>query len=138
VTNGLGSFFGASAITFTVPVSPFGTYPVYGVGQTSQGSPLASFHLVPALSIVPTSGHASAPATVSGTGFGANEVVHVLFNCAANPCAGTPLGTAVANTAGSFSGLSVTIPATATLGGHTVGGIGATTGAVATTVLTVN
>jgi hypothetical protein len=48
-TNGLGTFTGASAITFVVPVSPKGTYRVYATGATSRARAYSTFELLPSL-----------------------------------------------------------------------------------------
>lgn len=133
-TNSVGSFSGASAITFTVPLSPTGTYKVYAVGQTSKGSAFSTFTITPTLSIAPTSGAHGSHATVTGQGYGANETVTVKWNCSSKTCSSTTvLGTATTNANGDFSNLSVTIPATATIGTYKIGGVGKKSGAFAAT-----
>ena len=127
-TNNVGSI---TSLTFTVPFSPTGTYYVYSVGQKSKAAAVSAFTLTPALSITPASGAHGSHASVVGTGFGAKETVTVKWDCASAACASTTvLGTAQANANGDL-GLGVTIPATATVGMHTSGAKGGTSGAFA-------
>ncbi len=75
-----------------------------------------------------------ATATITGLGFGAAEPVVVTWDCGSPGCiSSTVLGSATATANGVFNNLSVTIPTTATLGAHTIGGKGATSGAFAAT-----
>jgi hypothetical protein len=48
-TNGLGTFTGATAITFAVPKGPKGTYRVYATGTTSRARAYSTFKLLPSL-----------------------------------------------------------------------------------------
>jgi hypothetical protein len=140
-TDGVGTFAGSSAITFTVPMSPFGSYKVYGVGQGGHGITSATFDLTPSLILTPTSGHAGSTTTVAGTGYGVGETVRIIFNCTKSTCAsppGTLLASTTASAQGDFSGVSATIPVTATVGTHTMGAIGLTSHAFGKTSFTVN
>lgn len=135
--NSLGSFAGASALAFTVPMSPTGSYPIVSVGQVSGSVVTSTFSLVPSLSITPKRGAHGSVATVAGKGYRAAEPVTVKWNCASATCASkTILGTATTNANGDFSGLSVTIPTTATIGTYYVGGRGSS-GTFARTTFTV-
>lgn len=131
-----GTFSGASAITFTVPLSPTGTYEVVAVGQRSHAVAVSAFHLLPALYATPTSGAHGSQATVIGTGFKANDMVSVKWDCATATCTSSvALGSQQANASGDVA-LKVTIPAAA-VGVHALGGIGSPSGAFATTTYTV-
>ncbi len=125
----------SGAIGFHVPTYPTGIYRVYLVGQTSHAVAYTSFKIVPSLTISPASGARGSKATVSGRGYGAHESVKVRWNCGSSSCSNTTvLATATTNGSGSFSGLSVTIPKTATVGTtYPVGGKGVTSGAFACT-----
>jgi hypothetical protein len=48
-TNGLGTFIGATAITFTVPMGPKGTDRVYATGAPSRARTYSTFELLPSL-----------------------------------------------------------------------------------------
>ncbi len=90
------------------------------------------------LTIAPSTAPAGSAARVSGTGFASNEKVTVKWNCAANPCQGsTVLATFTTNSSGAFNNLSVTIPAGAHLGGHSLASIGSKSGGLATAGFTV-
>src|SRR5207244_3771732 len=87
-----------------------------------------------ALSSTPPSGYAATTASLSGHGFGPGESVSVWWACSTPPCGTSPLlGTATTDATGSFSGLSVTIPTTATVGTRYLGALGASSGASAAT-----
>ena len=129
--NGLGT---SGAITFTVPKAPAGTYTLYAVGQASGATVKVLFKVKPSLTITPTSGTQSSTATLSGTGYGANETVKVKWNCATSACTSTTvLGTATTDANGNFS-LPVTIPAGQTVGTtHSIGAKGVTSNIFAVT-----
>jgi 5-hydroxyisourate hydrolase-like protein (transthyretin family) len=69
----------------------------------------------------------------AGTGFGANEAVSLRWNAAG----GAVLGTAATDASGSFSAATVTIPATATIGGHAIVAVGSSSGRQAAASFTV-
>lgn len=48
-TNVLGTFAGGTAITFTAPLSPTGSYAVYTVGQSSKAVAVSVYKIVPVL-----------------------------------------------------------------------------------------
>lgn len=139
-TNSLGSFGlapTAAGITFTVPLSPTGQYPVYALGQSSQGLARATFTLRPHLSVMPTSAPAGSTVTVSGAGYGANETVTLRWNCATAGCSSTTvLATPSTDGNGVFT-LSVRVPSSAHTGAHALGGTGGVSDVFAATTLTV-
>lgn len=127
-------------LTFHAPSSPAGSYKIYVVGQTSHTVAVTTLRIMPTLSVSPTSGHAGAAVLVAGTGYAANETVQIIFDCATSTCAVPPgliLGTPQTNTSGDFTNIMVTVPTTATLGTHSIGGIGLVSHAFATTGFTV-
>ncbi len=133
-TNNVGSI---TSLTFTVPFSPTGTYYVYTVGQQSKAAAVSAFALTPALSITPAAGAHGSHATIVGSGFGAKETVTVKWDCASATCtSATVLGAAQANANGDL-GLGVTLPASTTVGIHTIGAKGGTSGAFASTAYNV-
>ena len=79
------------------------------------------FHIVPTLSVQPISVTAGSPVTVIGTGYGAVESVQLTFPWPPDICL---LGTRTTTSAGSFTGLAVTIPPTATVGTYQLSGTG--------------
>lgn len=118
-------------------MSPTGSYPIVSVGQASGSVATSTFSLAPSLSITPNRGAHGSTATLAGKGYRAAETVTVKWNCATATCASkTILGTATTNANGNFSGLSVTIPTTATLGTYYIGGRGSS-GTFAKTTFTV-
>lgn len=132
-TTALGTFTGASAISVTVPLSPTGTYYIAAVGQTRRAIAYSAFTIIPALGIVPTSGAHGSAATVSASGFKANDTVTVYWDCSAASCGSTTvLGSKLASASGDVS-VGVTIPATATVGLHTLGAKGSSSAFAATT-----
>lgn len=128
---------GTSTINFTVPSSTNGNYNVYLVGQSSGIVSSSIFTLgvsKPSLHISPTSGARGSSATVTGTGFGANEIVTIKLNCTSSTCTSKiVLGTVKTDSNGSFT-LNVLIPKSIPLGKHTIGAIGGTTRKFASTV----
>jgi hypothetical protein len=86
--------------------------------------------VTPSLKLSKTSGSPGTTLTISGSGYGANETVTIKWNCASSTCSSsTVLGTVTTNSTGQFSGLSITIPSTATAGSYPIGGKGGTSGA---------
>jgi 5'-nucleotidase len=139
-TNSLGTFGGSASapgITFTVPLSPTGSYAVYAVGQSSHGVAHASFTLVPHLNVTPGSALPGALVKVAGSGYGAHESVALKYDCATSGCSSsTVLATPTTDGNGAFS-VTVTLPGTASVGTHSIGGKGSTSGVFATTSITI-
>jgi|GEM_PF-2438291 len=130
--NGQGT---SGTINFTVPTVPAGTYTLYIVGQASGATLTVPFKVLPSLTITPGKGAQGSTATVSGTGFGANETVTVQWNCATSTCTGaTLLGTVTTDANGNFTGLSITIPTPSTVGTtYAIGARGGTSNVFDTT-----
>lgn len=125
---------GTSKLTFTTLIKPVGTYSLYLVGQTSGNQAFTSFKIVPALSIAPVSGARGSSATITGTGYGANELVTVKWDCGSATCASTlTLVTVKADGNGNFT-VAVKIPTGTTIGKHTIGGTGQTSKKFASTI----
>lgn len=115
---------GTSTLSFTTLAKPAGTYSLYLAGQTSGNYAFASFNIIPALSITPTSGARGSHATITGTGYRANEMVTVKWDCNKATCGSTiTLVTVKANGSGNFTSV-VTIPNGVSIGKHTIGGTG--------------
>jgi parallel beta-helix repeat protein len=125
---------GTSTLTFTTLVKPAGTYSLYLVGQTSGNDAFTSFKIIQGLSITPTSGAHGSNATITGTGYRANEMVTVKWDCGSATCTSTTtLVTVKANGSGNFT-ITVQIPTGASIGKHTIGGIGQTSKKFASTI----
>src|ERR1035441_4858748 len=84
----------------------------------------------PAVTVIPKSGPPTDRVTVSGTGFGADEAVDIYFDT-------TDLALAATNPSGSFTGIRLTIPASAVPGAHWITGVGRTSGLAAQTTFIV-
>jgi outer membrane protein assembly factor BamB len=82
------------------------------------------------ISLSPSAGAARSLVNVSGSGFGRSETVTFTFDA-------TPVGTTVTVAGGTFAGVSLEVPPTATVGDHTVTAAGATSGLSATGTFTV-
>jgi len=80
----------------------------------------------PTVVVTPKSGPPTDRAAVRGTGFAADEAVDIYFDT-------TDLALAATGRGGSFSGIRLTIPASATPGTHWITGVGRTSGLVAQT-----
>ena len=80
----------------------------------------------PAVTVRPTSGPPTERAVVSGTGFGANEAVDIYFDTA-------DMALAATGPSGSFTGVGLTIPASAAPGTHWITGVGRHSGLAAQT-----
>lgn len=132
-TGATGSF----TAHFTVPSVSYGTHSVIAVG--AQGDSTTTRFTVTAKVIdSPTSGTQGSTASMSGTGYGANEQVTFKWNCKSPTCTSTTvLGTATADSNGSFTNAPITIP-TATVGTvYPIGAQGNTTRAFASVNFTV-
>ncbi len=124
---------GTSTLTFITLVKPLGTYSLYLVGQTSGNYAFTSFKIIPGLSIAPISGAHGSSATITGTGYRANEMVTVKWDCGSATCTSTTtLVTVQADGNGNFT-IMVQIPTGASIGKHTIGGIGQTSKKFAST-----
>src|ERR1039458_1179537 len=84
----------------------------------------------PAVTVSPTAGPPTDKVTVGGTGFGASEAVDIYFDK-------TDRALATAQPSGSFSGISLTVPASATPGPHWITGVGRHSGLAAQTTFRV-
>jgi parallel beta-helix repeat protein len=93
--------------------------------------------MMPSLTITPTQGAPGSRATVGGSGYGTYQRVVVQWDCVSSGCRSPAqlLTIATADAAGAFS-VQVTIPPTAPVGPHTIGGT-APGGIFATTSYTV-
>ncbi len=113
------SINGAFAKSVTIPLTAVpGTFTMTATGATSLHADSAPFKVVPpSLTLTPTSGLPGILIKVSGKDYAATETVTIMFDT-------TAIGVA-ATTAGAFS-MSVKIPATATVGVHTITGTGGT------------
>jgi outer membrane protein assembly factor BamB len=80
----------------------------------------------PAVTVNPKSGPPTAKTAVSGTGFGADEAVDTYFDT-------TDLALAATGSGGAFTGIHLTIPASAAPGTHWMTGVGRRTGLAAQT-----
>jgi hypothetical protein len=135
--SGTANSLGTATITFTTLTKSAGTYTLYMSGQTSGNSGFTSITIIPALSITPMSGAHGSSATVKATGYRANEMVTVKWNCTSATCNSTTvLVTVKANGSGNFT-VKVRIPTTTTKGKYTIGGIGQTSKLFASTIYTV-
>ncbi len=78
------------------------------------------------LTLAPASGAAGSTLTVTGTNFGAGEMVSIRFYCSPSECGSgaVQVGTATADGNGTFS-TKVAVPLFAPLGSHGVGAVGA-------------
>lgn len=126
---------GAFTASAKAPASPYGPRIFLGAGQGSGLLGAAGFSVTARLIVKPASGEVGSTATAEGFGFGAGETVDVYWS---NP--NTLLGTATADTQGSFRGgaaLTFTIPDGAPRGRNQVYGVGQTTGAMVSVSFTV-
>ncbi len=128
---------GKATLNFTIPASVAGSYKVYMVGQTSGAVAFSTFTLTPSLHINPTSGARGSNAIVTGSGYGANELVKVKWNCTSSTCSSTlVLGTVTTDNNGNFT-LKVKIPTSTTIASHTIGAKGSTSNKFARTIYNV-
>ena len=84
----------------------------------------------PAVTVSRTAGPPTDKVTVGGTGFGASEAVDIYFDK-------TDRALATAQPGGSFSGISLTVPGSATPGTHWITGVGRHSGLAAQTTFIV-
>lgn len=123
-TDDTGSF----VTTAQEAQAPLGQLEYFAVGRASGRLGAASISVTPRLAVTPAAGAPGGTVLVRGYGFGAGEQVQVYWD---NPR--RSLGTATANTRGTFSGssgLNVVIPPSAPPGPNQMIAIGQTTHAV--------
>jgi hypothetical protein len=112
-TDANGSF---SKLSIQIPTTAlYGSYPIGGLGGTSAGFASVTFSIQPKLTLTtpprPNGPRGDLPAKISGSGFGANETVTILWNCGSSACTSTTvLGTVTTDANGDFSNLSISIP----------------------------
>jgi hypothetical protein len=139
VGSGTTNAQGTAVIAFTTPRVPGGLYHLTATGQRTHLSATSPFLLTPTLGITPTSGVAGSGASVAGSGFGANEVVIVRWDCASRTCTSTTiLGAVQVDASGDFSSLGVQIPSAVSVGVHAVGAAGSTSHTFAATTFNVS
>lgn len=63
-TTVLGAFAGAAALTFTVPLSPTGTYRIYSIGQLSHAVAVSAYTITATAALAPRAPAGLAPARV--------------------------------------------------------------------------
>ena len=121
----------ATQITATVPTGAT-TGPISVTTPGGLAISAASFTLTTTASIAlsPSSGPPTTSVTVSGSGFGAQEGVDIYFDATDETVATTSHG-------GSFAGIQITVPATATPGAHWVSAVGRHSGLAAQASFTV-
>ncbi len=125
---------GAFQVSFLVPANGtfLGAYPVAIIGATSNRSTTIRFTMTTGLAASPSTSAPGTPITLVGTGFTANEVVNFSWDSAFH----LPLASAIADANGNVSA-SLTFPASATPGSHTVFAVGQASGTSFTTPVTV-
>jgi len=125
-----------SAVAITIPTTATaGKFDIGAKGATGDFAVKSyTVSLKPTLTATPTHVTSAGQLTLTGTGFGPNELVTFYWNCATKTCVGaTVIGSVTTNASGAFSGVVVTIP-TATVGAtYAVGAKGGTTGAFVAT-----
>lgn len=111
---------------FPTPLDPTGIYTIASVGQTSSSIATGTFKLLPGLFGNPQGAGTGTPFQLTGNDFGAGESVNVYWNYN-GPGTGTSLGTAAADSTGSFT-LNANVPSSPALstGGLNIVGIGQT------------
>ena len=118
----------ATQVTATVPTTFSGPIAVTTAAGTATSA--SNFSVLPSVVLSSVAGPPSTKITVSGLGFAASETVDVYLDASQVGLAGTA-------TDGTFSGVAVTIPASAGPGAHTVSVVGRRDGAYAQTTFTV-
>ena len=125
-TDTTGSF----SASFTVPPSTAGYHTITSK-DASGNSDDKRFKVTPSISLVPASGPAGTPVTVSGKGFAASSTVKITFDGITQT---TLPGTITTNTAGSFTATFTAPPSTT--GSHTVKATDASSHSASTTFTT--
>jgi outer membrane protein assembly factor BamB len=129
-TDGSGTFFAQ----FAPPLASTGTYTVAGIGQTSGLNAIATFLLLPNLSISPEASGPNTLLTFAGDAFGAGEAVKIYWNYT-GPGTGTLLSTATGNGTGSFT-FTAHVPLGTSPGDTIVAGVGQSSQTVAKHIFT--
>ena len=128
VTNGSGSF---APILIKVPAATTaGSHTISALGGNTGQQAQATFTVTSTVAVSPATGPPGSTVQVSGTGFGASEGVDVYFDA-------TDLTLAQTGATGSFGPVSITVPAEAVSGSHTVSAQGRQSGAFAQATFTV-
>jgi hypothetical protein len=132
--SGVASVFtvnSASKITATVPAMPSAAGLVTVTTGAGTAKSLARFMVTPAVLLSAATGPPGSAVTVSGTGFGALEGADIFVDTTDLALAGTSL-------AGSFGPITVTVPAAAAPGTHSISAAGRHSGLFAQAPFTVN
>jgi subtilisin len=105
---------GSKSVEMAIPESTYGSHRLEAVG-TASGSRTRYVSVSAALSLTPGTGLAGSSVSVSGTGFGAGEVVS--FKWFTSATTSISVGSATSSPNGAVT-LTFTVPADATAGGH--------------------
>jgi len=118
-TDASGSF---SGVKFVVPRTPLGYYQVTAIGQQSGRVGFSPLNVFDAIAIQPQQGPPGTLITVNGAGFAAHEPVQIYWNGTfnGNSVTGTYETTIDADSTGSFSGATFSVPLSATPGTYPV------------------
>ncbi len=103
-------------VAFTIPTGQIAGGKTINATDASSNSAIATFTVIPSISLNPTSGNAGSTVTVSGSGFAANKQITATY-------AGSSItlsGTTSTNATGSFSGATFTVPTSTAGGAQTV------------------
>jgi outer membrane protein assembly factor BamB len=128
-TLGTGSF-GPTPVTVPAAATA-GSHTISALGNATGLLAQASFTVTPTIVVSPGTGPPGSAVNVSGAGFGPLEGVDVYFDT-------TDLALAETGANGSFGPVSITVPASAVPGTHTVSAQGRQSGAFAQASLSVN
>jgi outer membrane protein assembly factor BamB len=110
-------------VSFNVPTATSGSHTVAVIGATSGSLVKDVFKVQTGLASNPATTPPGSNVTLAGTGYQANEPVHIYLDSAS----GTPFATATADANGNIS-QAAAIPASATPGSHNLVGVGQTSG----------
>lgn len=121
VATGKAGFSGTVAIHFNVPAAANGAYTVAAVGVSSTSVTQNTFTLANGLISNPPSSSPRTSITATGSGYQASESVKLYWDSTS----GTALATATADAKGNIS-QTVSLPASATPGPHSLIGVGQT------------
>jgi len=110
-------------VSFNVPTATGGSHTVAVIGATSGSLVKDVFKVQAGLASNPATTPAGSNVTIAGTGYQANEPVHIYLDSAL----GTPFAAATADANGNIS-QAAAIPASATPGSHNLVGVGQTSG----------
>jgi lysyl oxidase/K319-like protein len=126
---------GSGSATFSIPVTPFGSHAVEGVGLSSGAKSRASVVVLPSIVDAPDAVEAGAPFGIALRGFGAAEQVRFTLDDL-----GLPIGTVVTSHSGSTTIRTalLTIPAETAPGDYTLTAIGEISGVMVRYEITVS